>query len=80
MNQHRAPWLLGHGGGMRIMSHKQPSQASGWKPKHKGFPSSKPTPGPSPTHCLLVVNSRPQRSNLQMPCLDNAAWVHLKTS
>lgn len=38
----------------------------------QGHPSSQPTFGPK----LKPVT---QRSDLQIPCLDNATWVHLKT-
>lgn len=68
MSQQRAPWP--GCGGVRTVSHRQPSGASGWKPGHKAFLLLRRQQSPSPAHCLLVVNSMPRRSNLGSCCLD----------
>lgn len=77
MWQHYALWL-GCGGGVQLMGHRKLGQAQGWKSRNRAIPFL--SLHLDPKRCLLLVHFVPQRSNLEILCLDNATWVHLKIS
>ena len=63
MSQHHPPWL-GCGGGVSIMSHRQPSRASGWKPRRRAsFSGCTRAPAQPIVCCLLISCLRDQTSS-----------------
>ena len=67
MSQHHAPWL-GCGGGVRMVNHRQ--QVGPQDGNLGTGPPSFSDCTRAPAHCLLLVNSIPQRSNFQCP-----SWI-----